>query len=107
MKKPKSEPKEADWKGLLAAASLFGNAFQALDRAKQRKQQEATAQELARIFKEKQAVQKKLGEIYTAYKGLKSDVVSLGEINQQLTRELRERELELKRLKNTRSSVSV
>ena len=92
VKKRGSTSEDVDWKGILSAASLFGNALQALDRAETKGKLDETERKLVQVFLEKEQFKNSLRQLQLAYRKMREDFMVL-------EKALAEKELELARLK--------
>ncbi len=97
--KKRSTSEDVDWKGILSAASMFGNAIQAWDRAEMKGRLDDSKRELAHVFLEKEKFKTALRQLQLAHEKMKKEFALLEQA-------LDEKEAELSRLKSRAKSAA-
>jgi len=100
--KRKKKEDEINWNNLLITGSVIGNILQAANQAQLQKNLEQTLEQARNLFKERNGLRIQLEHLKKVFENMAVEKQTLENINQQLNRQLLEKEQEIRRLKGKR-----
>jgi len=98
-KKKEDELLEINWNNLLTTGSVIGNILQAANQVQLQKKLDLTLEQARNLFKERNGFRIQLEHLKKVFENMAVEKQTLENINQQLYRQLLEKEQEIRRLK--------
>lgn len=90
---------EINWDELVLVGSLLGNILQLSQKAEREKQLNLTIQEIEKLARERDRINEGLRQLQAAYQSLKKDAESMRTQNEELLKQLQERDQEISNLR--------
>ena len=100
--KRKKKEDVINWNNLLITGSVIGNILQAANQVQLQKKLDLTLEQARNLFKERNGFRIQLEHLKKVFENMAVEKQTLENINQQLNRQLLEKEQEIRRLKGKR-----